>query len=341
MTQHIPVPRPIRDLTTLQAALRPIAEPQEPHGPEIASEGPSEPPGPAGTFSTSITRHGWRCPGGPGCAGMTSVGYPTADAAHNGYADHLAGHRTPFANSDLEGSGRPSVEDQEQQILERLTDDPPERVVVRADQHAMPRRFVLQRYRDISGISGVGTVADGVLWPDGTASVRWRGEHPSIVFWDRGRVSVERIHGHQGATEVVFLDDTDVPPGRGDGPDSVRTPPDASPAEAPASRADTVRTGYGDPRLADPDVLREEYAAAIRAGSWAPVGTRAGVITDSVMAVHDRAMDGLRTALAHQQMRIAELEAANHLLGRQAARRVRAYADPQQEITRTSDTPGV
>jgi hypothetical protein len=58
----------------------------------------------------------------------------------------------------------------------------------------------------VSGISGLGDVADGVLWPDGTASVRWRGEHPSIVFWDRGRVSVEFIHGHQGATEIVFVD---------------------------------------------------------------------------------------------------------------------------------------
>ncbi|MFD3517739.1 hypothetical protein [Streptomyces sp. NPDC058657] len=80
------------------------------------------------------------------------------------------------------------------------------RTVVHAHQHLRQRRFVLRRRRDISGISGTGDVADGVLWPDGTASVRWRGEHPSIVFWDRGRVSVEFIHGHVGATEVEFLD---------------------------------------------------------------------------------------------------------------------------------------
>lgn len=85
--------------------------------------------------------------------------------------------------------------------------------VVHADEQLTPRRFVLRRRVDVSGISGTGAVADGVLWPDGTASIRWRGEHPSVVFWDRGRVSVERIHGHDGATEIEFLDpEAEVPP---------------------------------------------------------------------------------------------------------------------------------
>ncbi|MEU3447214.1 hypothetical protein AB0H29_08285 [Streptomyces thermolilacinus] len=80
--------------------------------------------------------------------------------------------------------------------------------IVRADEEAPPpRRFILRRHVDVSGVSGTGAVADGVLWPDGTASVRWRGEHPSIVFWDRGRVSVEHIHGHQGATEIEWIDE--------------------------------------------------------------------------------------------------------------------------------------
>lgn len=79
--------------------------------------------------------------------------------------------------------------------------------IVRADEQvASPRLFVLRRHVDVSGISGTGNVADGVEWPDGTASIRWRGEHPSVVHWDRGRVSVELIHGHGGATEVVFAD---------------------------------------------------------------------------------------------------------------------------------------
>ncbi|MFI7010009.1 hypothetical protein [Streptomyces sp. NPDC050145] len=85
--------------------------------------------------------------------------------------------------------------------------------IVRADELlAPPRRFVLRRRVDVSGVSGTGDVADGVLWADGTASIRWRGEHPSVVFWDRGRVSVEAIHGHQGATEIVWLDQDDEQP---------------------------------------------------------------------------------------------------------------------------------
>lgn len=28
-------------------------------------------------------------------------------------------------------------------------------------------------------------VADGVLWPDGSASIRWRGLRPCVEFWDR------------------------------------------------------------------------------------------------------------------------------------------------------------
>lgn len=68
-----------------------------------------------------------------------------------------------------------------------------------------PRRFYLQRDTDITGVSGTGRVADGVLWPDGTASVRWLGERPSIVHWDR-MGDAEAIHGHGGATRTVWLD---------------------------------------------------------------------------------------------------------------------------------------
>lgn len=53
-----------------------------------------------------------------------------------------------------------------------------------------------------------GIVADGVRWPDGTCSVRWRGEHPSIVFWDRGADSVNHVHGSAVGTRIVWLDIT-------------------------------------------------------------------------------------------------------------------------------------
>ncbi|MCT9932427.1 hypothetical protein N5079_19690 [Planotetraspora sp. A-T 1434] len=73
-----------------------------------------------------------------------------------------------------------------------------------------PRRFQLHRDQDISGVSGTGIVADGVLWPDGTADLRWRGPRPSAVHWDR-LDDAEAIHGHNGATRFVWLDTASAP----------------------------------------------------------------------------------------------------------------------------------
>lgn len=70
------------------------------------------------------------------------------------------------------------------------------------------RRFQLVRAVDVTGVSGTGIVADGVLWPDGTVSVRWRGERPSVVFWER-LDDAEAVHGHGGATCVEWLDHAD------------------------------------------------------------------------------------------------------------------------------------
>ncbi|ANZ35246.1 hypothetical protein BBK82_03310 [Lentzea guizhouensis] len=70
---------------------------------------------------------------------------------------------------------------------------------------AEPHRFYLDRRTDVTGASGTGRVADGVLWPDGTVTIRWRGEHQSTVNWD-DLASAETVHGHDGATRLVFLD---------------------------------------------------------------------------------------------------------------------------------------
>ena len=69
-----------------------------------------------------------------------------------------------------------------------------------------PRRFYLQRDNDVTGASGTGRVADGVLWPDGTVTVRWRGERPSTVQWDL-LADAKAIHGHGGASRIVWIDE--------------------------------------------------------------------------------------------------------------------------------------
>lgn len=68
------------------------------------------------------------------------------------------------------------------------------------------RRFYLLRHVDVSGVSGVGRVADGVTFTDGTTVVRWGGDRSSTVVWE-SIDDVLAISGHGGATELVWVDE--------------------------------------------------------------------------------------------------------------------------------------
>lgn len=78
----------------------------------------------------------------------------------------------------------------------------------------LPRRFLLMRHEDHSGVSGTGVVAEGIAFTDGVVSLRWivpegnpgHGYPTSVVFHDEGVASVTRIHGHGGSTKVIWLD---------------------------------------------------------------------------------------------------------------------------------------
>jgi len=96
-----------------------------------------------------------------------------------------------------------------------------------------PRTFRLERAVDISGVSGTGRVADGVLWPDGSATIRWRGERPSTVNW-ASMAHAEAVHGHGGQTRIVFDDDL-VPTGH-----QGTAPVEASGSDADAGRVLSV-----------------------------------------------------------------------------------------------------
>lgn len=67
------------------------------------------------------------------------------------------------------------------------------------------RPFVLYRERDVTGVSGTGIVAEGVEFSDGSAALRWLGDRPSTVLWS-SLLDAMHIHGHNGATELVWLD---------------------------------------------------------------------------------------------------------------------------------------
>ena len=44
-----------------------------------------------------------------------------------------------------------------------------------------PRRFILYRRHDATGVSGTGIVATGVVWPDGHAALRWKANVPAYT----------------------------------------------------------------------------------------------------------------------------------------------------------------
>ncbi|MFB7899965.1 hypothetical protein ACFC1B_26980 [Streptomyces xiamenensis] len=68
-----------------------------------------------------------------------------------------------------------------------------------------PRPFLLRRTTDHTGVSGIGTVATGAQFPDGTVVLRWRGPHASTVIWGSLDDALA-VHGHDGATVPVFAD---------------------------------------------------------------------------------------------------------------------------------------
>lgn len=68
------------------------------------------------------------------------------------------------------------------------------------------RLFELHREVDATGVSGTGTVAEGVEFEDGRVVMRWRTSVTSCALYDSIN-DVEVIHGHGGATKVVWLEE--------------------------------------------------------------------------------------------------------------------------------------
>ena len=69
------------------------------------------------------------------------------------------------------------------------------------------RGFVLIRDEDVTGVSGTGTVAEGVQFVDGHVAMRWIVvEHRSVSVWQSIEDAIA-VHGHNGATRVQWLDE--------------------------------------------------------------------------------------------------------------------------------------
>lgn len=67
------------------------------------------------------------------------------------------------------------------------------------------RKFKLVRTLDVSGVSGVGPVAEGVQFTSGKCVMHWLTRVNSIAIYN-SIDELKEIHGHNGATQVEWVD---------------------------------------------------------------------------------------------------------------------------------------
>ncbi len=65
------------------------------------------------------------------------------------------------------------------------------------------KQFWLKRTVDISGTSGTGIVAEGVVFSNGWCAIHWLTKYTSVAFYT-SLAECEAIHGHNGATIIVW-----------------------------------------------------------------------------------------------------------------------------------------
>jgi hypothetical protein len=66
-----------------------------------------------------------------------------------------------------------------------------------------PRTFKLTRVQDVSGVSGTGVVAEGVVFTNGKCAVTWYGKIASVTVYNTFE-ECTTIHGHEGRTKFEF-----------------------------------------------------------------------------------------------------------------------------------------
>lgn len=63
---------------------------------------------------------------------------------------------------------------------------------------------MLKRFEDVSGISGLGIIAEGIIWSDGTVAYRWLSDIATTVI-AKDIETVKVLHGHDGKTKLVYM----------------------------------------------------------------------------------------------------------------------------------------
>jgi hypothetical protein len=65
------------------------------------------------------------------------------------------------------------------------------------------RNFVLVRDKDITGRSGTGIVAEGVVFMDGIVILKWLREPYALGIYPSLEDMIS-VHGHEGKTHIEF-----------------------------------------------------------------------------------------------------------------------------------------
>lgn len=65
------------------------------------------------------------------------------------------------------------------------------------------KRFWLDRIEDVSGTSGTGRIAEGIVFSNGWCALHWLTKYTSVAFY-QSVAELEAIHGHDGKTKVTF-----------------------------------------------------------------------------------------------------------------------------------------
>ena len=68
------------------------------------------------------------------------------------------------------------------------------------------RIFRVVRDEDVSGVSGTGVIAEGVLFSNGKVVVNWISMHKILEVVD-SVAEWEAVHGHEGRTKIVWDDE--------------------------------------------------------------------------------------------------------------------------------------
>ena len=63
--------------------------------------------------------------------------------------------------------------------------------------------FWLKRTEDVSGVSGTGIVAEGIIFTSGKVILAWLSDHHTTEQADSIK-EIEDLHGHGGRTVIVY-----------------------------------------------------------------------------------------------------------------------------------------